>query len=244
MRTVAIIQARMASTRLPQKAMLDIAGHTMLWHVVQRLHDCQNLDEVVVATTVNTEDQAITDFCRAQGFHCYRGSSEDVLDRYFQAAKAYKAEAVVRITSDCPLIDPEIVDELIKRYSDSPDEYAGASTIIRRSYPRGLDCELVSMSTLTNLWERVTEPKYREHVTLYIYDHLHDFRMISLEFPEDLSRYRWTVDEQADLDFVREVYRQLYAVDPAFRTRDVLKLLNKDKKLQLINQHIEQKTYT
>ena len=243
MKVVAIIQARMGSTRLPRKAMLDIEGKPMLWHVVERIKRVQNIDEVVVATTTEDEDRFIVDYCAEENINCFRGSSEDVLDRYYKAALDYKADVVVRITSDCPLIDSGLVDRLVEAYLAEKEQYVGASTIINRTFPRGLDCELVNFRTLERLWKDVAEIKYREHVTLYMYKHPEGFDIKSVELDKDFSDHRWTVDEQEDLDFIREVYKSLYVEKENFDFKDVLSLLNDNPDLSDINRHIQQKVY-
>jgi spore coat polysaccharide biosynthesis protein SpsF len=145
-RIIAIIQARMGSDRLPGKVLLPIMGKPMLWHVVNRTNQSRLLNKVVVATTKKSKDDIITEFCRKNGISCYRGEEFDVLDRYYKAAKLYKADIVVRITSDCPLVDPALLDKTIKAYIENMKSLDGASTALKRTYPRGLDIEVFSFS--------------------------------------------------------------------------------------------------
>ena len=242
MKIVTIIQARIGSTRLARKAMLDIEGKPMLWHVVERLKKCPSLDQIIVATTTNTEDIEIAQYCEKENIACFRGDCQDVLDRYYRAAQQYEADVVVRITSDCPLIDPEVVEKTIQAFWHH-DNVSAASNVIDRTYPRGLDCEVVSFELLGKLWEKTVEKKYREHVTLYLYEHEKEYPMQSVCHSQDFSHYRWTVDEQSDLDFVREIYQKLYATKKIFLMKDVLEIIEQNKYLKNINTNVQQKIY-
>lgn len=243
MKVCAIIQARMGSTRLPRKAMLDIEGHPMLWHVVNRIKACEQVDEIIVATTTNQEDQRIEDYCKKNNVHCFRGSSEDVLERYYQAAQFYNTDTIVRITSDCPLIDPRIVDNVIAAYKENMKQYAGASVVVERTYPRGLDCEVFSFEALERLHRNVKEARYREHVTLYMYEHETVFPLVNVKNDIDLSMYRWTVDEENDLKLIRKIYKYMKNEKVEFGFKDVLQLMKKQPSLMHINEGVQQKTY-
>ena len=239
MRVVAIIQARMGSTRFPGKVMEDIDGKTMLSRVVERTKRAQLLREVVVATTVNPEDQVIVEECQRLDVAVYRGKENDVLDRYYQAACVYRSDTVVRITSDCPLIDPAVVDKVIGAFLVEAADYA--SNFIKRTYPLGLDTEVMSLSALARAWEEATEAYERVHVTPYIYENPDIFRLLHLEAEADYSHYRWTVDVPEDLAFVRAVYDSL-GNDEFIGWEDVVNLLEKDPSLAEINRHVRQKT--
>lgn len=238
---VAIIQARMGSTRLPGKILMDIAGKPMLWHIVNRLKYSRLINKIVIATSINKNDDAVEFFCGEHGISFYRGSQEDVLDRYYQAAYLYQADAVVRITADCPLIDPIVVDKVISGYLGNYEYFNGASNVIKRTYPKGLDTEVVSYFTLEKISKIASEPYEREHVTIFIYEHPGLFKLYSLENPDDLSDLRWTVDEEIDLRFVREIYKILYQDSKIFYMEDVLRILEKDPQLTQINKHIKRK---
>ena len=237
MNVVAIIQARMGSTRLPGKVLLDLGGRTMLARVVRRTGRAALVDEVVVATSTAAADEPIIEQCRRLSVACFRGNEQDVLDRYYRAAAARAAEAVVRVTSDCPLIDPDLIDRVVGAFLDERPDYA--ANILQRTWPRGLDTEVMSVSTLNRAWREASEPYQRTHVTPYVYQHPEQFRLLSVTHHEDLSDGRWTVDSQADLDFVRAVYRRMD--DDAFSRHDVCRLLSEEPFLADLNRHVSQK---
>lgn len=238
---VAIIQARMGAERLPKKVLMDIEGRPMLWHVVGRLKQSKLIENIVVATTESIEDDSIESFCKEHSIDFYRGSEKNVLDRYYHAAKLYKANIVVRITADCPLVDHVIVDKVISGYLANIDNCKGACNIIRRTYPRGLDTEVISFSALEQAWKNVDKDYQREHVTAYMYEHPELFKIYSVENDRDLSHLRWTVDEEADLKFVREVYKRLYREKEVFQSQEVIELLERTPALININRGVEQK---
>lgn len=239
MSVVAIIQARMASTRLPRKVLKDIGGRTMLARVVDRIQRAKLLDKIIVATTLNPHDERIIVECDRLGVLVFRGSEDDVLDRYYQAAKIHEAEAVVRITADCPLIDSDVIDKVVQAFLNQKPDYA--SNTIHRTYPRGLDIEVMTMDSLARAWREAAESHQRVHVTPYIYQNPDKFRIISVNGETDYSYYRWTVDTQEDLDFVRAVYTR-FGDNDKFNWRDVLALLVQEPSLVDINRHIGQKT--
>lgn len=235
MKTVAIIQARMTSSRLPGKILADIAGSAMLLHVVRRARRCTALDLVAVATTVNATDDDVVRLCGANAIPCCRGSEEDVLDRYYQAARALSADVVVRITADCPLLDPEVVDKVVAAFQASNCDYA--SNVLEPTYPDGLDTEVMSWATLERAWRDAKLKSEREHVTLYIRNHPELFRLVNVKHEEDLSRLRWTVDESRDLDLVRTVFARLGT--DAFGMKETMALLRHDPALRELNAGIE-----
>ena len=239
MRVVAIIQARMGSTRLPGKVLRDINGETMLSRVVQRVRQTKLLDQTIVATTVEAADDPIIDACNSLKVASFRGSEMDVLDRYYQASLVYEADAIVRITSDCPLIDPLLIDEVIKAYIKETPDYAGNT--LMRTYPRGLDTEVIAQSALSRSWREATDPYQRAHVTPYIYQNPQLFKMVSVHSATDYSDYRWTVDTLEDLQLVQAIYSHL-ADKPFFNWHEALELLVQEPELQALNQHIKQKS--
>jgi spore coat polysaccharide biosynthesis protein SpsF len=236
-KTVAIIQARLGSTRLPRKVLLDLAGQPMLTRVVNRVRRAARVDEVVVATTTETRDDELEQFCAARQWPCYRGSENDVLDRYFQAAQAHQADVVVRITSDCPLIDPAVLDSVIESLDLQQSDYS--SNTIRRSYPRGLDAEAFTFSTLDTAWREDRNPAWREHVTQFIVHHPERFGITQMNDTDDYSHLRWTVDTPEDFAFVEKVYGH-FGHDE-FTWREVLEVLAANPEWEKINQGIEQK---
>jgi len=241
MTTIAIIQARIGSTRLPRKVMLDLAGKPMLIRDVERIQKSKNLDDIVIATTIKPADDEIVLLCKKKGWNYYRGSEDDVLDRYYNAAHEYRAKTVVRITSDCPLIEPTIVDRIIEKYFElGPDIDYVSNVFPVRTYPRGLDTEMMSISALERCWKEDTNPAYREHVTQYIQKNPDLFKIDGITNENDLSGMRWTVDTQEDIEFVRHIYDHFH--DAYFSWTDILSFLQKNPDLIEINKHIQQKS--
>jgi spore coat polysaccharide biosynthesis protein SpsF len=236
-RIVAIVQARMGSTRLPGKVLAEIQGHPMLWYVVERTRAAETVDDVVVATTTELADDPIVTFCREHGVGCFRGSEQDVLDRYYQAALRYKADAVVRITGDCPLIDPEIIDKTVRAFLREGPDYA--SNCVERTFPRGLDTEIFAFQALDTAWREASRPYQRAHVTPYIYENPERFTIVSVVGNEDYSAYRWTVDTPEDLVLVRALYARL--AGKTFRWSDAIKILKHEPALAEINRSVAQK---
>lgn len=232
----------MGSTRLPGKVLREIHGSPMLFHVASRTQRAATLDEVVIATTTEPADDPVVSFCRDCGLRCFRGSEQDVLDRYFLCAREYHAAFVVRITSDCPLIDPEIIDKTVKAFAsqsveEPPPDYA--SNCIVRTYPRGLDTEVMTFAALEQAWHEAREPYQRAHVTPYFYQNPAKFKLLAVAGEIDHSAHRWTVDTPEDLEFVREVYSHFR--DNAFSWNDVLRLLERNPEISEINSSVAQK---
>jgi spore coat polysaccharide biosynthesis protein SpsF len=241
MNTVAIVQARIGSSRLPGKVLTEIENKPMLWHQLNRMRRSRLIEETVVATTANSKDDVIQNFCERYKIHFFRGSENDVLDRYYSAAKLFNADAVVRITADCPLIDPEVIDKVIGEYLERADHFDGASNAIVRTYPRGLDTEVFSFRAIERAWREADKDYQREHVTIYMHENPESFKVFNVTNDEHLEDLRWTVDEEADLKFVREVYRALYKEGSIPLMGDILALLKKRQDIEGINKHVKQK---
>ena len=239
MSTVAIIQARMGSSRLPGKVLMDLDGGTVLARVVRRLGRCRQISKLVVATTGEAGDAAIVAECERLQISCFRGPEQDVLDRYYRAAHANGAETVIRVTSDCPLIDPELVDETIEVFMNEHADYA--SNVFHRTYPRGLDTEVFTVAALDRAWSEGREPYQREHVTPYFYEHPQIFRIASKTGKTDYSHYRWTLDTQEDLDLLRAIYRHFDGSDD-FTWREVVNLMEREPRLAELNLRVLQKS--
>jgi len=239
MNTVAVIQARMGSSRLPGKVLMDLGGETTLARVVRRLQRSRQVTKIVVATTTARGDQAIIRECEHLQVVCFRGEEQDVLDRYYQAASANAADAVVRVTSDCPLIDPELVDETVEVFRDEHADYA--SNVFPRTYPRGLDTEVFSFDALDRAWREAREAHQREHVTPYLYEHPQIFKLASLSGAADYSRYRWTLDTREDLELLRAIYSRFDGRDD-FSWKEVLRLMESEPELAELNSQVLQKS--
>ncbi len=236
-----IVQARMTSTRLPGKVLKDVQGKPLLEYLVERLRRVRLADTFAVATTCNDTDLPIVDFCRRLDVPVTRGSEFDVLARYYEAALELDAETVVRITSDCPIIDPAVIDDVIRFYLDHQEQYDYVSNALIQSYPYGMSAEVFSFRALAEAHrEAVAEPE-REHVTPFIYTRPQRYRIGHVSYPQNLGDHRWTVDTQEDFDLVRRIIESLYPVNPAFGLQDVLALLQEHPDWPQINAHIRQK---
>jgi spore coat polysaccharide biosynthesis protein SpsF len=234
---VAVIQARMGSTRLPGKVLAPIAGQSMLALVCRRVRRATRIDRLVVATTDAPADEPIIDECERLAVDVFRGSETDVLRRYREAAQRHAADAVVRITADCPLIDPEVIDTVVAAFLDLLPDYA--SNTLRRTWPRGLDTEVMTAAALARADREATEPYERVHVTPYLYRHPELFRLHAVTAQEDRSAARWTVDAPEDLALVRAVCER---VDPvAASWRDVWELVAREPAVAALNRNVRQK---
>lgn len=211
----------------------------MLARVVNRTCRAKTLDMVVVATTTQPVDDAIISLCKRQNWAFFRGSDDDVLDRYYRASLAFKADAIVRITSDCPLIEPEIIDRVVSEFLTYYPEVKYATNTLERSFPQGLDVEVMSFGALEKAWEEDRNPAWREHVTPYIKRHPEKFRLLNIANDTDYSHMRWTVDTIKDLTFVRKIY-QYFRYDD-FNWKEVLQLLEAHAEWLEINRHVQQK---
>jgi spore coat polysaccharide biosynthesis protein SpsF len=236
MRTVAIIQARMASTRLPGKILADIAGQPLLYHVLKRAQQARTLDLVTVATTDRSSDEPTELCCLNLGVPCFRGNEVDVLDRYYRAAEKFAAEAVVRLTADCPLLDPQVVDKGVVFFQSGSYDYVCNDQ--PPTYPDGLDVEVFRHDALARAWREARLPSEREHVTPYIWKQPELFHLGRFDNDTDYSNLRWTVDEPADLDFVRRVYAH-FGATAQFGMAEILDLLAKKPEVQTVNAGFE-----
>lgn len=241
MAVVMVVQARMNSSRLPGKVLKCVGGKPLLAYQLERLRRVKNVDKLIIATTRNRSDDDIVDFCKKHALDYFRGDEEDVLSRYYEVAKAHSAEAIVRITADCPLIDPEVVEEVVGYYLSEFPKYDYVSNIINRSFPRGMDTEIFSVETLEKTFRHASSKFEREHVTPYMYQKKDRFCIADVLAQENNSHFRWTVDTQADFHFVREIIETLYPKCKTFSMKDVLELLEKRPELNKINEHIRQK---
>jgi spore coat polysaccharide biosynthesis protein SpsF len=243
MKVVIINQARMTSTRLPKKVLKEVLGKPLLEYQIERLRRVKLADEIVVATTINETDQPIIDLCDRLFIPTYRGSEEDVLSRYYGVAIAYQADIIVRVTSDCPIIDPKVIDQVIQYYLDAYPKYDYVSNCLERSYPRGMDTEVFSFYTLAQAFHQATASPDREHVTPFIYRRTDVYQLGQMNYFENHSNHRWTVDTPEDFELIRKIIEALYPYKPKFSLEDCLELLSQRPEWSMINQYIGQKQY-
>lgn len=239
----AVIQARMGSSRLPEKVMLDIEGRPMLARVVDRVCRASMLDKVIVATTVDAEDDRVASFCEEQGWPCCRGPVHDVLARYHLAAEQFDARTIVRITADCPLMDPDVIDRTVSALLEQPGAVYASTRLERYTFPIGLDVEVFTREGLEQAFLEAGKPYQREHVTPFFYDEPGKFELVSVEADGEYGHMRWTVDTPEDLEFVRSVYRELGGKE-RFSWQDVLRVLEQEPELLELNAHVRHKKYT
>jgi spore coat polysaccharide biosynthesis protein SpsF (cytidylyltransferase family) len=230
---VAVLQARWSSTRLPGKALMPLLGVPMLTRQIERVRQGSSLDELIVATSNEPGDDPIAAECNRIGVKCSRGSLLDVLDRFYGAIESTRATVVVRLTGDCPLLCPDIMDAVVALREQGGFDYA--SNIREPSFPDGLDVEAMTRESLICAWRQARLPSEREHVTPYIWKHPELFSIGSYKNSVDDSAHRWTVDEPQDFAFVSAIYQRLYPSNPNFRMADVLKLLDAEPDLSQIN---------
>ena len=219
----------MGSTRLPGKVLRPIVGHPMLWHVVERARQTPGLAEVVVATSDQSSDEPIHRFCREEEIPCFAGSEEDVLDRFYQTAREFAADPVMRITGDCPFVDPVVIGRVLELYQSGQYDHVGVATgagavfMDGGRFPDGLDTECTRFAALERAWHEATEPSDREHVTPYLWRVAGRFRLGSLKAQKDYSSLRWTVDNEADFELICKVYEALYHEERPFLMEDILR---------------------
>jgi len=233
MQVLAILQARTTSTRLPGKVLRKILGSPMLELQLERMHHARCVDRIVVATSEHASDDDIANLCGTVGVACFRGSLDDVLDRYYQAAAQYNARHVVRMTADCPVADPRIMDAAVMLHLKEENDYT--RTGVTAGWPDGLDVEIIRHGVLQATWMEAHTPGEREHVTVFIKNHPERFRIGHLASPVDYSGQRWTVDTPEDFSFITRIYENLYPNHPQFGMEDILNLLRQHPGLARIN---------
>jgi len=234
---LAIVQARASSSRLPAKVLEPILGRPMLLRQLERLRRCRRIGKLLVATSDNPSDRPIADLCDAESVACFRGSQDDVLDRYYRAASLYMPTHVVRLTGDCPLADPELIDSVIEFYLVGGYDFV--SNAIEPTFPDGLDAAVFRFQLLEHAWREAKLPSEREHLTLFMRHHPERYKIGSYKVSPDRSHMRWTVDEPADLAFVRAIYERLYPGKPNFDSEDIYRLLDAEPGLLRLNGGIE-----
>lgn len=232
MKNIAIIQARTGASRLPNKVIIQIKGKSVLEHVIDRVKRSTQINEVIVATTISESDLRIVELCAQNGIRVFCGSEDDVLDRYYQAAKLLEADNVIRITADCPLHDAQVIEQVIMSHIAQNNDYT--SNTLKETFPDGLDCEIMKYSVLKEAWKEAKMAAQREHVTQYII-HNDKYKKSCVLSKENHGDERWTLDTKDDLRFIERVYEELYDSNPFFNYEDIITLLNKKPEIRKIN---------
>ncbi|MDC0255702.1 aminotransferase class III-fold pyridoxal phosphate-dependent enzyme [Bacteriovoracales bacterium] len=234
---IAILQARCSSSRFPQKVLKPILSKAMLWHQIERIKRSKKIDQIILATSTEASDDPLKEIANDCNVTLFRGDLHDVLDRYYQAAKSYPSEHILRITGDCPLIDPHIIDSFITFYLDG--KYDFATNTVHPSFPDGLDLWAFPFSHLEQAWQESILPSEREHVTQYFINNPQTFKTGHFKRKEDLSFLRWTVDEEIDFQVINSIFTELYPSNPSFTTNDILNFLEKKPTLRTLNKNFE-----
>ncbi len=241
MKIVIIVQARMTSVRLPGKVLKEVLNKPLLEYQIERLKRVAYKDEIIVATTLNNTDQPIVELCNKLLISFYRGPEDDVLSRYYNAALYTNADVIIRVTSDCPIIDPNVIDKTIRFYLDNNSKFDYVSNCLKRTYPRGMDTEVFPFRVLKEAYNEATKKMEREHVTSFIHKQPDRYRLGNFFYYQDKSNHRWTVDMPEDFELIKKIIENLYMKNQEFTLEDVLKMFEEDPNLFLINAHIEQK---
>jgi len=236
-----IVQARMASTRLPGKVLKKVLGRPLLEYLLERLQRCANLDQVIVATTTNPSDDAIVRCAEDLHTSVFRGPEDDVLARYHGAAKAFGVTTIARVSADSPIIDPSIIDATVAFYTHNQERVDYVSNGVIPTFPLGMGCEVFSFRVLQTAHDMATDPWDREHVTTYIKCKSSQLRLGNVAYRDDVSQHRWTVDTQADFELVAKLLQELYPKNSEFDIRDILEVLDIHRDWVRINDHVEQR---
>jgi len=230
----AIIQARMSSTRLPGKVLMEVMGKPLLLYQLERVKKVSQIKQIIVATTVNKEDDPIAKLCKEKSILYFRGSEEDVLERYYLSASQFQADPVIRLTADCPLLDPDILNKLINTYKNNNYDYVHTGL----TYAEGLDCEIFSFRVLKIAYEKARLESEREHALLYLHNHKSDFHIFSMENSTDDSKYRFTVDEPEDYEVVKILIENLYRKTETFDYQQIKQFLDSHYEIFRLNSNI------
>ncbi len=238
LKVITVVQARMGSSRFPGKVMLPLAGKPLLLHMVERVKASKFSGKVIVATTFNEADDEIETLCKKNNVTVYRGHPADLLDRHLNVGKKFEADAIVKIPSDCPLIDPLVIDKVIKFYLDNYPSFDYVSNLHPATYPDGNDVEIFSIESLEKAWEEAEKELEREHTTPYFWENPDKFKIGNVLWETGLDysmSYRWTIDYEEDYLFIKNIYDELYIKNPFFTLSDILKLLELKPDLFKIN---------
>lgn len=239
LKIVTVIQARTGSSRLPNKILLPVAGKPLLLRMIERVKSSNLTGIVVVAITEEQSDNILENLCVEHGINIYRGQTTDLLDRHYQAAKKFDADAVVKIPSDCPLIDPAVIDKVLNFYLENYNRYDYVSNLHPPTYPDGNDVEIMNFSSLENAWNNATRQLEREHTTPYFWENLDKFRIGNVVWETGLDyslTYRFTIDYEKDYKFIKLIFDELYPLNPKFTLQDILDLLKRKPELKKLNE--------
>lgn len=238
MKIINLIQARRASSRLPDKILKEVLGKPILLHMLERVKASKLKGELIVITTNEPDDEIIVQLCIQNNINCFKGHSTNLLDRHYQAALYYEADAVVKIPSDCPLIDSKIIDEVLQYYISHSIDFDYVSNLHPASWPDGNDVEIMSFKTLEKAWKEASKDFEREHATPYIWENPDKFKIGSVLWNTGLdysTSHRWTLDYPEDFEFIKKVYEELYPTNPHFTLEDILQLLLQKPNIADIN---------
>lgn len=238
MKILTVIQARRGSSRLPDKVRLPLAGQPLLVRMVERVQMAKRAGQIVVATTTDADDDALATLCETHGINVFRGSPTDLLDRHYQAGLAYGADAVVKIPSDCPLIDPAVIDRVLKFYLETAGQFDFVSNLHPATYPDGHDVEVMPLGALATAWREARRPLEREHTTPFFWENPDRFRLANVAWETGLDysmSHRFTIDYRADYEFIKAVYEALYPANPAFGLAEILTLLKQRPDIYALN---------
>jgi len=230
---LAILQARTSSTRLPGKVLLDVLGKPMIIRQIERIKYAKNIDKLVVATSNEVEDLELIEVCKNNKIEFFCGDLNNVLKRFYDCALQYKPDNIVRLTGDCPLIDPEIIDKVIKFHLDGNFDYT--SNVLNSHYPDGLDVEIFNFKSLKISDEKAQLQSQKEHLTQYILSNKQDFKIGFFYEGKNRSELRWTVDNKEDFDLITKIYQKLYHKNSIFLMKDIIKLIDNEPDLEKIN---------
>ena len=237
MRVNAIIQARCGSTRFPNKVFAEIDKKPLIWHVVNRLTYSTMINNIIIATTINSKDDAIEDWCHSENVKCFRGSENDVLNRYYSASMVFPSDVIVRITADDPFKEPNVIDCVVKKLIDEKLDLA--TNNFPPSFPEGLDCEAFSFDVLQLMEQKTHDPFEREHVTQYIYHNPDNFKIGNIVSPCPLSNYRWTIDNKEDYEMVKTIYANREKPGGILLMDEILDILQKKPEIAKINSEVK-----
>ncbi len=237
---IGVIQARMASNRLPGKVLEKIMDEPMIWHIYKRLQNIPEISEVVISTTNKKSDKPLRDFLNQNKISYYAGSQDDILDRLYHTGKKFHCDVIVKINADCPLIDYNLISKGIKKIKTN-EKIDLVTNCLKETFPEGMQYGIFNFKSIQKLWNSVKDPFWREYIFRYFLDNKNKFTIVSIENSKDLSSLRWVVDYQEDLDFVRKVYEKLYKKNPFFGMKEILKLIEREPKIVKINKKFSSK---